>query len=270
MSSRKLPRSSSSPSPDRDQDPQQQARSKKDPWTGEEDEVLLKLVGQLGYRWRDIATTINRRYGFEKRIGKQCRERFLNHLKGGLKNSPWTPEEDELLRQNQKLFGNKWASIAAAMPGRPENQVKNRWNAANFNKHSPAPILTPPPPPASSRIDKHPRLSFFDQSTPPPNTPSAHSANAYWQAQAMAFPPTMFFPQYFAQQQQVHQVPIQHHQPLFAPLVEALEMGNPEAITPPSMGMERFPSGASPPSSCHDLFEALKTDTELPYPFNTA
>ncbi|KAH9258473.1 hypothetical protein BASA81_003522 [Batrachochytrium salamandrivorans] len=277
-----LPSSASAPSSSYHEAIHPQARSKKDPWTGEEDELLLRLVDELGNRWRDIAITINHHYGFEKRIGKQCRERFLNR---GLKNSPWTPEEDELLRQNQKVFGNKWASIAAAMPGRPENQVKNRWNAANFNKHSPtSPSSAQNPsshhPPSSSflRMDKRPRLSFLDQ-TPIslPGTPSASSVNAYWQAQAMTFPPNILFPQYFAQQQQVHHQQQQlqqhqhmqqqqhHHQPLFAPLVEALEMANPVAAmqTPPSSCVAQPLSlGLSPPSSCYDLFEALKTDTE--------
>ena len=51
------------------------ARSKKQAWTPQEDEKLLGLVAAHGPRdWSTIAAHI------EGRLGKQCRERWHNHL----------------------------------------------------------------------------------------------------------------------------------------------------------------------------------------------
>lgn len=62
-----------------------------------------------------------------KRTPKQCRERWSNHLNPELKKTPWTSEEDERLIACQAELGNTWTRIAAHLPGRSENEVKNRW-----------------------------------------------------------------------------------------------------------------------------------------------
>jgi myb proto-oncogene protein len=36
-------------------------------------------------------------YGMEGRNGKQCRERYHNHLKVGIKKEKWSKEEETLL-----------------------------------------------------------------------------------------------------------------------------------------------------------------------------
>ncbi|KAG0501076.1 hypothetical protein HPP92_001148 [Vanilla planifolia] len=79
-------------------------------WTIEEDKLLLKLVEQYGLRkWSQIAQMLN------GRIGKQCRERWHNHLRPNIKA--------------HSEIGNKWAEIAKSLPGRTENSIKNHWNA---------------------------------------------------------------------------------------------------------------------------------------------
>ncbi|CDW82128.1 myb-like dna-binding domain containing protein [Stylonychia lemnae] len=102
----------------------------KAPWTYEEDLLLKQLVGERGQKqWQEIANEINKKMGNNKRQGKQCRERWINFLSPDIKREPWSPKEDLLLLEKQKQIGNQWAQIAKEIPGRTENQVKNRFNS---------------------------------------------------------------------------------------------------------------------------------------------
>ncbi|KAJ4910370.1 myb domain protein 88 [Raphanus sativus] len=44
-----------------------------------------------------------------------------------LSEAGWTPEEDTLLCEAQRLFGNRWTEIAKVVSGRTDNAVKNRF-----------------------------------------------------------------------------------------------------------------------------------------------
>jgi hypothetical protein len=98
---------------------------RKGKWTEEEDETIKRCISEGIVRWKEIAEYV------PGRIGKQCRERWYNHLDPSVNKGNWSPEEDALLESLQARLGNKWSEIAKQMHGRPENAIKNKWNSSN-------------------------------------------------------------------------------------------------------------------------------------------
>ena len=96
---------------------------KRMPWSEEEDKTMKQLVNKYGTtNWTLISSKMGK-----SRNGKQCRERWYNHLNPSLKKNNWTIEEENILFSKHMQLGNKWADIASYLPGRTLNDIKNHF-----------------------------------------------------------------------------------------------------------------------------------------------
>ncbi|KAL4462109.1 hypothetical protein ABPG74_000954 [Tetrahymena malaccensis] len=103
------------------------------PWTEEEDQKLKEIIQKKGInsnKWNEIAKDLyNSSASKTFRKGKQCRERWNNHLDPDMKRGQWTDEEDLHLLQLSFENGSKWSYIAKELKERTENAVKNRYKS---------------------------------------------------------------------------------------------------------------------------------------------
>ncbi|XP_010526530.1 PREDICTED: transcription factor MYB3 [Tarenaya hassleriana] len=97
---------------------------KKGPWAPEEDQKLLDHIHLHGPgNWR----TLPKNAGLQ-RCGKSCRLRWTNYLRPDIKRGRFSFEEEETIIQLHSILGNRWSAIAARLPGRIDNEIKNYWN----------------------------------------------------------------------------------------------------------------------------------------------
>ena len=99
-------------------------REAKDFWTPEEDAQLRAYVKKYGAKkW-----TCAQMYVPSKK-GKQCRERWHNHLNNMITKAKWSIDEEWVLFILHKWMGNKWSDLSKNLPARSDNNIKNYWNS---------------------------------------------------------------------------------------------------------------------------------------------
>ncbi|KAL3579668.1 hypothetical protein D5086_017503 [Populus alba] len=144
------------------------ANVKKGPWSPEEDSKLKEYIEKYGTGGNWIA--LPQKAGL-KRCGKSCRLRWLNYLRPNIKHGEFSDEEDRVICSLFANIGSRWSIIAAQLPGRTDNDIKNYWNTKLKKKlmaMAPQSQRKTPPFPSSDQTDpplpSHSLLSIYKDS----------------------------------------------------------------------------------------------------------
>ncbi|KAM1050708.1 hypothetical protein ACFX13_033139 [Malus domestica] len=132
------------------------ANVKKGPWSPEEDAKLKEYIEKYGTGGNWIA--LPQKAGL-RRCGKSCRLRWLNYLRPNIKHGEFSDEEDRIICNLFTNIGSRWSIIAAQLPGRTDNDIKNYWNTKLKKKLMRISILP------SQLLKSHPSLLLQTSST---------------------------------------------------------------------------------------------------------
>lgn len=114
-------------------------------WTKEDDDALLEVLKDYtvdpdtkGFPWSSVAEKLMDEMALQQtdkvwlhRLSKQCRDRYLNHLKGCISKDDWSEEELRAIVYAAGMLGHKWTQISRVVfEGiRAANSIKNVWNS---------------------------------------------------------------------------------------------------------------------------------------------
>ncbi|OBZ76938.1 snRNA-activating protein complex subunit 4 [Grifola frondosa] len=92
-------------------------------WNSDSDNRLIEAVKIYGAdNWMLVA-----RFVSEDATASQCQNRYMRTLDPSIKRGAWTEDEDARLRQAVAVFGNSWVDIATFVPGRNNEQCRDRY-----------------------------------------------------------------------------------------------------------------------------------------------
>ncbi|KAL5212808.1 hypothetical protein ABZP36_023655 [Zizania latifolia] len=112
------------------------------------------------------------------RCGKSCRLRWTNYLRPDLKRGLLSEEEEKMVIDLHAQLGNRWSKIAAWLPGRTDNEIKNHWNThikKKLKKMGVDPVTHQPVSPAQPDPLKQQQQQERQQRLDEPTKPSASS-----------------------------------------------------------------------------------------------